>query len=689
MKLTRKQFLKILGVTGVVAAGGGYAGLKLHKYIEENPRMRDLKQKVVCLGFDGMDVRLAKSWMDQGMLPNMRALAEEGGFSPLRSTNPAESPVSWAAFITGCNPGKTGIYDFLNRDFETYYPYLAGVTKIPGEFLFNAIPYKKPQLINTRGGKPLWGYTSDNRVRGKFLRAPGAFPPDEVPGNKLLAGFGTPDIRGTQGTYHYFVDDLDYAWGKAKSATRGQDTEFGGKVIEVDKNRDGSIDTYITGPRNPLTGGTEEVIIDNFHIDVFPEQNRAELTIQDRKYPVEVGKWSDWMEVVYEFNFLIKSHGVFRAFLIGVQPHFELYFTPIDFNPMKPILPISYPDWYSEDLAEEYGLWKTEGWGYETWGMNEEILTEQEFWDDVKFVIDWESKAAYGELAKNDWNLFFFLFQNTDRVQHMAWHLLEGEEGHPAYRPELAEKWRDMILWSYQQADTIIGQVRKMIDDNTILIVNSDHGFNSFRRAVNINTWLVKNDFMKLIGQNETKNLEDLFGQGQFWQNVDWPKTKAYALGLGQIYINLDGRESQGTVANGTERMAIMQAIRDGLLGLRDVDFSGPDYPVIKGVYYGEDIYSGPQKTMQLAPDMVVGFNNGYRTSWQTALGGVPESIFEDNNRKWSGDHCSFDPSITVGVLLSSKPIMKPDPCIMDVLPSIMALLDIEPDPEVDGKSFF
>jgi len=689
MKVSRKQFLKYLGLAGIAVAGGAYGGIKLHKYIEEHPNMKNLKQKVVLLGFDGMDVRLTQKWMDQGLLPNLKALAERGSFSALMSTNPAESPVSWAAFVTGCNPGKTGIYDFLNRDLKTYYPFLTGVTKIPGRFLFDAIPIKKPKILNLRGGKPIWGYTSENRIRGKYLRAPGAFPPDEVPGNKLLAGFGTPDIRGTQGTYSYYVDDLDYAYMKTKSATRGKDTEMGGKVIEIDKNRDGSIDTYITGPRNFITGGKDEVTVNDFHIAVLPDKSGAELSYQGRQYTVKVGKWSDWMEIVFEFNFLIKSRGVFRAFLIGLEPHFELYFTPIDFHPLKPMVSLSYPDWLSEDFAEEYGLWKTEGWGYETWGLNEEVLSEQEFWDDVKFVMDWEAKVTYGELAKDDWNLFFVMYQNTDRVQHMAWHLLEGEETHPAYRPELAEKWRDMILWSYQQADEIVGQVQKIIGNDAVLIVNSDHGFNSFRRAVNLNTWLVKNGFMTLIGQNEAKNLEDLFGQGQFWQNVDWSKTKAYALGLGQVYINLDGRESQGIVADGTEKKAIMDAVRTGLLNLRDIEYSGPDYPVILGVYYGNEIYTGPQQTMSQAPDIVVGFNNGYRTSWQTALGGVPVDIFEDNARKWSGDHCSFDPSITVGILLSSIPIKSHKPRIIDILPSALTLLGMEPDKEVDGVNIF
>ncbi len=690
MKYSRKQFLKALGIGGLVVAGGGFAGLKLHKYIVEHPKMKKLDKKVVMLGFDGMDFRLAQKWLASGDLPNLKKLAAMGGAKPLMPTNPAESPVSWAAYETGCNPGKTGIYDFLNRDPETYYPYLAGVKNIPGKFLFNAIPYKKPALLNLRGGKAIWNYTSDSRVLAKYLRAPGAFPPDEIPGNRLLAGFGTPDIRGTQGTYSYYVDDLDYAMAKSNTAARGQDTEFGGKVIEVDKNRDGSIDTYITGPRNPLTGGREEVNINDFHIDVFKDTGTVVLKIQGKEYPVKVGEWSDWIDCVFEFNLLIKSRGLFRAYLIGLEPHFELYFTPIDFHPLNPIVPISYPGWYSEDLADEYGFWKTQGWGYETWGLNEEILTEEQFWEDVVFVMKWEAEATYGELAKDDWNLFQFVYQNTDRVQHMAWHLLEEEGGrHPAYRPEIAAQWGSMILDSYKQADDIVGKVMDIIGDSATLIVNSDHGFHAFRRAMNINTWLVNNGFMGLIGQNEDKNLEDLFGQGEFWQNIDWSKTRAYALGLGQIYINLDGREKQGIVADGTEREKVMDAIIRGMQNLRDEEFSGPDYPPIYGVYKGREIYSGPPETMDIGPDLVVGFNDGYRTSWQTALGGVPRNIFDDNNRKWSGDHCSLDPNITKGIVFSTDPIRKDVPEIIDIMPSALLKLGIEPDEDVDGEDIF
>ena len=130
----------------------------------------------------------------------------------------------------------------------------------------------------------------------------------------------------------------------------------------------------------------------------------------------------------------------------------------------------------------------------------------------------------------------------------------------------------------------------------------------------------------------------------------------------------------------------MITALRDGLLNLRDPDYGDPDTPVILGVYEGDKIYHGPKVTMDLRPDIVVGFNDGYRTSWQTALGGMPKEVFQDNNRKWSGDHCSFDPHITHGVAFASQEIKKDVPEIIDIAPSALNHLGITPDDEMDGE---
>ena len=111
---------------------------------------RRTKERVVIMGFDGMDPTLARKFMDEGKLPNLKRLADSGTFAKLETTQPSESPVAWASFATGVNPGKHNIYDFLIRDFETYMPDLGGVKREPPSFLWGFFPTKRPKVISSQ-----------------------------------------------------------------------------------------------------------------------------------------------------------------------------------------------------------------------------------------------------------------------------------------------------------------------------------------------------------------------------------------------------------------------------------------------------------------------------------------------------------------------------------------------------------
>jgi predicted AlkP superfamily phosphohydrolase/phosphomutase len=202
---------------------------------------------------------------------------------------------------------------------------------------------------------------------------------------------------------------------------------------------------------------------------------------------------------------------------------------------------------------------------------------------------------------------------------------------------------------------------------------------------VNINTWLVQNGYMYLHGQGDKSyTLNDLFDKGQFWVNTDWSKTKAYALGLGQIYINLQGREKQGIVAPGEEYAKLQDELISKLKGLKDPETGDT---MIVNVYKRDDIYHG--EYIGNAPDLMIGFNDGYRVSWQTTLGGIPKNLVENNMKKWSGDHCSYDVSITSGVFLSNRKINRSNPRIHDIAPTVFKTLGIASLPNLDGKSLF
>jgi predicted AlkP superfamily phosphohydrolase/phosphomutase len=255
------------------------------------------------------------------------------------------------------------------------------------------------------------------------------------------------------------------------------------------------------------------------------------------------------------------------------------------------------------------------------------------------------------------------------------------------YTEEGAKKYGGVILKMYQACDDLTGEVRKKIDSNTVLIVLSDHGFHSWRYSVNLNTWMVKNGFMTLYEdkEGEQENLEKLFGHGNFFQHVDWSRTRAYCLGLGKIYINLLGREAEGIITPGQEYEDTRNQIIAKMKQLKNP--LANNEPVVVNVYKRDEIYTGPY--LEKAGDLIVGFHDGYRVSWQTALGGAPPDVIEPNNRKWSADHCSLDPSITKGVLFVNKKITRENPAIIDVAPSILHLLGLEKDPDMDGINFF
>jgi predicted AlkP superfamily phosphohydrolase/phosphomutase len=360
----------------------------------------------------------------------------------------------------------------------------------------------------------------------------------------------------------------------------------------------------------------------------------------------------------------------------------RIYLSPINLDPRRPPIPISSPPAYSAQLARKLGLYKTLGWPEDTWALNEEKIDEEVFLQDLNYSFDRQRALVLDALSSMNPDLFVTVFQSTDKAQHMFWRLIDPQ--HPMYNQRLAARYGDAIDRVYMRADTLVGTLlERCKDGRTTLLVCSDHGFASFRKAVNINTWLVRNGYMTLsrLDPVRDRNLEDLFGRGTFWPNVDWSKTRAYALALGQIYVNLKGRERLGIVERGRAYESVRGELVKRFGALRDPDTGEP---VVRKVYTREELYRGPY--FSEAPDLVVGFERGYRVSWQTSLGGIPPEIIEPNERRWSADHCSVDPDLVPGVLFSSRALDAVSPAITDIAPSVLRRLGITPPVSMDGR---
>jgi predicted AlkP superfamily phosphohydrolase/phosphomutase len=662
--------------------------------------LRRSRQRVFVLGFDGMDPTLARKWMDEGKLPNLKALAEEGTFARLRSTQPSESPTAWSSFATGVNPGKHSIYDFLIRDLKTYYPDLNMVHREPARFLWGFFPTRKPKITSTRGGTSFWKTASNDGIESVVLTVPVTWPPEELAHGDLLGGLPLPDLRGTIGTFYYWATDL--------SAYEEGNTEFGG-VLKRLLFDGGVAQTFLKGPENPVLRQERAALLeqrnkgplsdkDQARLDELQTNKdinvpmtvrwtegsgRAEVEVQGQKISLKTGEWSPWIPLTFKVNLLVRVHGMTQFHVSEADKELRLYASPVNMDPRDPPTPISKPDSFSAELAGKIGIFRTLGWAESAdKPLNEGRLDEAEFLYDSDRAMDDREKIIMESLKRDDWDLFVAAIETTDRISHMMWRLIDPR--HPMYDKDLAAKYGDAIEKVYRRADDFVGRVRQKVPKDALFMIMSDHGFHSFRREVNLNTWLVQNGYMVVHGQSQEKSLGDLFGRGKFFEGVDWSRTRAYAVGLGQIYFNLKGRESQGIVSAGEEYRQLQDEIRSKLVTLTDPETGER---VFADIYKRDDIYKGPY--LQMAPDLQVGFLDGYRVGWQDTLGTIRRSVIENNNRKWSGDHCATATEISDGVFFSNRKISVTEPSIMDLAPSVLKTLDVPIPADYDGKSLW
>jgi predicted AlkP superfamily phosphohydrolase/phosphomutase len=611
--------------------------------------------RVIVLGFDGMDYGLASALMAEGLMPNFSRVAATGSFSPLATSIPPQSPVAWSNFITGLSPGDHGIFDFVHRDPATRVPYLSTSRTTKPAHALDVGRYRLPlsagRVELLRRGRPFWEALEQRGVRTTIVRMPVNFPPSGL-AHRELSGMGTPDLVGTYGTFSFYTS--------APFAFSGRQPG-GGRAYRV-AVRDNLVQGVLQGPDNPFLREPHPVAAD-FAVYVDDLRPVARIVLGGEERILQVGEWSSW--VPFEFPLIASQglRGMVRFYLKQVRPDFELYVSPVNLDPVDPALPISTPPSFAAQLAHASGRFYTQGMPEDTKALEEGVLTRDEFLVQAKIAGD-EVIGQFAHVLRGFENgLLFYYVGNLDQISHMMWRSMDP--GHPAYDPVADPPYRDVIRDAYIRLDAMVGETLGRMGGDTTLIVMSDHGFTSWRRSFNLNSWLRDHGYLALSNPDSTED-PGLFG------NVDWSRTRAYGLGLNALYVNLEGREPQGAVSQ-AERERLLSEIASRLLGTID-PVTGQ--PAVAKVYRPDRVFSGPNHP-GIAPDLIIGYAKGTRGSNESALGGLTPDVIADNRSMWSGDHC-MDPDSVPGLLLTNRPLRRAAPSLQELSLAILAEFGVE-----------
>jgi len=657
--VTRRDFL-----TKSIKAGSLIAATSLATAAFPAPHIKNSKiaNKVIVLGIDGMDPVLLRRFVQRGEMPTFKKMLETGYFGRLGTTMPPQSPVAWSSFITGTNPGGHGIFDFIHRDPKTFSPYLSTSRSFGAHKSVRignwSIPLKGGKVELLRRGPAFWTTLEENDIPATLFKLPANFPVQESK-SRAISGMGTPDLLGSYGTFTFFTD----------INVPGADKFTGGRVVKV-KPVNHVVNSVLEGPPNSFRADGQNTKIP-FTVYRDPREQVAKIQIQDHEILLRQGEWSEWIPLKFELMPMFAGvHGMVRIYMQEVHPHFKLYMSPINIDPREANLPISSPANYSRELSEAIGRFYTQGFPEDTKALSNGIFTNEEFLRQSKMVLEERLKAFDYEFSQFNEGFFFFYFSSIDQNTHMMWR--DMDPTHPLYEPNASKEAKEAVYYFYRSMDNVLKQTFSKMDGNSVLMLLSDHGFAPFGREFHLSTWLVENGFTVLTDP-------DKMYESKFYDYVDWSKTKAFALGLNGIYINLYGREANGSVL-ARDAQKVKEEIIARLAGVRDPKNGRR---IITHAYDSHKIYHGPY--LDLAPDIVVGYQSGYRISDEAVLGKFPKGIVGDRHDKWAADHC-MDPMVVPGVLMTNKSVKKPDPALWDLAPTILKSFGLEPPKEMDGK---
>ena len=674
--MRRREFLKL------IAASAGASVLGSCSAAGDSAKRGG---RLFVLAFDGMDPVLVKDLMAAGRLPHFKRLAQMGSFAPIATSTPAQTPVAFSNIISGADPGTHQIYDFIHRDPNptgawAVKPHFSTSEALPPESEMAIslgqwqIPLASGRTELLRRGDAFWNHLVRHGIDTTVYYIPSNYPSQSPSGKgrfHCISGMGTPDLMGSYGIFTLFTPDAPFT---------GRSVSGGRFVYWFVKNHRAK--GSLQGPMNFLHKSSDEMRFE-FEIVRDPEAHVAMIEIAGRKILLKSQEWSPWIAIDFETGIPgsaildaagapTAARGMVRFFLKQVHPKLELYASPINIDPTAPINQISVPSNFAKQLARRHGRFYTAGIPEDTKALTHGALHEDEFLSQCHVVMDERRRQYRQALSEFNSGCLFFYFGETDLVQHMFWR--DRDPDHPGRDPEQGDQYRHVIDDLYATMDGVVGEALAQLQPNDTIIVLSDHGFNTFRRGFNLNTWLVDNEYTKLRNPLRQEKAE-------YFTNVNWQGTQAYGVGMNGLYLNEKGREKNGAVPAARRRGLLME-IADKLMQVRDDDGS----QVIRNTYLTHDLYTGADPNV--APDLLIGYADAYRASWSTVLGGMPRKLIEDNMDRWSGTHL-IEADLVPGILFTNRRVVIKNPDLIDIAPTNLDVFGIEKPTSMRGRSLF
>lgn len=597
-----------------------------------------------------------------------------------------------------------------------------------------------PYVGNRMVAENFWDIAGREGVSSIVLDAAQSFGAESPDGVHVLHGLGVPDLRGGLGNWYIYSDDptnLDFPPKSRNLGTAGYE-------YRVDVKR-GSVSTLFYGPTNfvkreayekeldelkartldptlgykesrrlqqelapriaelkALLGGESseyEADTDVVHgitkeLTVEPAgSGKYTITLGEESQELAVGEWSDYYNLAFQLSSMIKLKGTTRLKLESFEP-FRLFVNTLDIAPeAQPFWqPVTQPIDYGAELVRT-GDFETYGWACMTMPFKESQISPETLLEDIEFTFNWRERLFFDQVTRGDWRLFMGLFSSTDRVQHMFYQFYDP--GHPLYDEAAANRTttffgeeialKDAIPAIFKQVDRVVGRVLdEVLQEGDVLLMCADHGFQSFRYQVNANNLLAEAGLLVLKDGLKASSGASL---GSY---VDWSRTKAYALGLGGVYVNLRGREPNGIV-DLADKDAVIEEIRQAMLSYVDPN-TGQN--VATHAYVTSDLHQGEHLADE--PDVMTGFAPTYRVSWGTTGGGIKLTkegeayvagpVVVDNDSPWSGGHPSVAAEHVKGLFFSSRPMALPaeGPDLLHIAPTVLDLLGVAVPPEMD-----